>query len=68
MVIGSSTLHQPVADVYHRFDVRTGGEKATAETVNVDVKTLGIEGHPGRPSMLPEFFSRDDALRVECES
>ncbi len=42
----------------------TEGREAAAQTIDMDVKALGIEPGTLAPGVPPEFFSRDDAFWI----
>ena len=54
--------NQAIADVDHRFDLQSKIAELRPESIDVNVKTLGIERLVGTPDRTPKLIRRDDAI------
>jgi hypothetical protein len=58
------TFCQAIADADFCFYVQAEGRETLAQTIDVDVKALRVEGHCVAPSVAPDFFGEDESFDV----
>ena len=51
--------NQPVADIDHRFDLQSKLGELCTETIDIDVKAIGIERLIGAPNRGPKVVGSD---------